>query len=67
MSEESRPLELLSDADVSLLDILDHLLDQGCVLTGEIIFGLADVDLVYVELSALLCSVDRLSGREGAA
>lgn len=48
-------------ADACLLDLVDHLLDKGCILTGEVVLGLADIDLIYVELSALLCPVDRLT------
>jgi hypothetical protein len=51
-------------AEASLLDLVDHLLDKGCVLTGEIVLGLADIDLIYLELSALLCPVDRLEGTD---
>lgn len=53
----------LGASDASLLDLVDHLIDKGCVLTGELVLGLADIDLVFVELSLLLCSVDRLHGR----
>lgn len=48
------------ESETSLLELIDHLLDKGCVLRGELVLGLADVDLIYVELSALLCSADRL-------
>jgi hypothetical protein len=51
---------LAESDDASLLDLVDHLLDKGCVLTGELVLGLANVDLIYVELSLLLCSVDRV-------
>jgi hypothetical protein len=47
------------EADVSLLDVLDHVLNQGVVLSGEITLGVADVDLIYVRLLALVCSADR--------
>ena len=58
--------QLLGGSDVSLLDMVDHLLDKGCVLRGELVLGLANVDLIYVELSLLICSVDRLQrGEEG--
>lgn len=54
-------LDALGASDASLLDLVDHLIDKGCVLTGEVVLGLANVDLVYVELSLLLCSVDRIA------
>jgi hypothetical protein len=50
----------LLDADQSLLELVDHLLHQGVVLTGDVVIGLAGVDLIYLKLSALLCPADRL-------
>ena len=44
--------------DVTILDLLDRALDKGVVLWGELTLSIADVDLVYVGLRALLCSVD---------
>jgi len=57
------PFELLEGADGSLLEVVDHLLNQGVVVTGDIILGLAGVDLVYLRLSAVLCAADRLLGK----
>ena len=50
----------LDDVDVSLLDVIDHVLNQGIVVSGELTLGVADVDLIYVRLLALLCSADRV-------
>lgn len=47
-------------AQTSLLDLVDNLLNQGVVITGEVVIGLAGVDLIYLELSALLCAADRV-------
>ena len=52
---------LLGSADGSLLDLVDHLLNQGVVLQAEVILGLAGIDLVYLRLTALLCATDRLT------
>lgn len=51
---------LLESPDASLLDLVDSLLDKGVVLDGELVLGLADVDLVYVRLSLLLAAADRV-------
>ena len=51
----------LEDADVSLLDVIDHVLNQGIVLSGELTLGVADVDLIYLRLLALICSADRVA------
>ena len=52
--------QIIDEGDSSLLDVLDNLLNRGVVLNADIILALADVDLVYVRLSALLCAADRI-------
>jgi Gas vesicle protein len=51
---------ILAEADASLLDIVDHVLNKGVVLSGDVMLGLANVDLIYLRLSALLCAADRI-------
>lgn len=51
---------IIDDSDSSLLDVLDNLLNRGVVLNAEIVLALANVDLVYLRLSALLCAADRV-------
>ena len=53
--------EILDRADASLLDVVDNLLTKGVVLSGDVMVGLAGVDLVYVRLSVLLCAADRIA------
>jgi gas vesicle protein GvpA/GvpJ/GvpM family len=53
-------LELDEPAASSLLDLVDNLLNQGVVIQGEVVIGLAGIDLVYLHLSALLCAADRV-------
>jgi hypothetical protein len=49
------------DADeATLLDVIDNLLNKGVVITADVVLALANVDLVYLRLSALLCAADRL-------
>ena len=49
-----------SDAqdDVSLLDVLDHVLNAGVVIHGSLVISLAGVDLIYVGLNVVLTSVE---------
>jgi Gas vesicle protein len=62
------PPPVLEGVDASLLDIVDHVLTKGIVLTGDLVLGVADIDLVYLRLSAVLCAADRILGpRPGAA
>ena len=53
--------QILGEVDASLLDLVDHVLNKGVFIEGEVLLGLADVDLVYLRLSALLCAADRLA------
>ena len=45
------------DRDVALVDLVDRLLGGGVVIAGDITLSVADVDLVYVGLRALISSV----------
>lgn len=46
--------------EVTLLDLLDRIIDQGVVLAGDITLSVADVDLVYMGLHVLLAPAERL-------
>lgn len=50
----------LRDRDVSLLDLVDRLLEGGVVIHGDITLAVADVDLLYVGLRALISSVETI-------
>ena len=47
----------LAEQDVALIDLVDRLLGGGVVIAGDITLSVADVDLVYVGLRALITSV----------
>ena len=51
---------IIDSGDTSLIEVVDNLLNRGVVLNAELVLALADVDLVYLRLSALLCAADRL-------
>lgn len=46
------------DADVSLLETLDHVLNRGLVIAGEITISVADIDLIFVGLNVMVSSVE---------
>ncbi|MDQ3038006.1 MAG: gas vesicle protein [Myxococcota bacterium] len=56
--------EELLPPDTSLLDLVDNLLDKGLLVHGELVLGLAGVDLVYVGLSAVICASDKILPRK---
>ena len=60
MTEPPDQLDLLDGTESSLLDLIDNLLNQGVVISGEVVLGLAGVDLIYLRLSAILCAADKL-------
>ncbi|TDC24836.1 gas vesicle protein [Streptomyces sp. 8K308] len=41
---------------VALVDLLDRLLAGGVVLSGQLTLAIADVDLVRIDLNALISS-----------
>ena len=54
---------IIDQSETSLVDVIDNLLNRGVVLNADLILALADVDLVYLRLSALLCAADRVLPR----
>ena len=51
---------LIDDSESTLVDVIDNLLSKGVMLNADVILALANVDLVYIRLSALLCAADRV-------
>ncbi|MEM1067125.1 MAG: gas vesicle protein [Pseudomonadota bacterium] len=54
------PEDVLSSGDTRLLDVIDGLLDHGVVLRGELWISVAEVDLVYLGLNAVLTTPDKI-------
>jgi gas vesicle structural protein len=51
--------------EVTLLELVDRLLDCGVVLTGDITISVADVDLIVLGLRLMLASAERLQQTDG--
>src|SRR5256885_792300 len=51
---------VLEAPDSTLLDVLDHLLNKGVMLNGDVTLGVAGIDLIYLRLSSILCAADRV-------
>ncbi len=47
----------LAQRQVTLVELVDRVLDKGVVITGDVMLAVADVDLVELRLQALLSSV----------
>lgn len=50
--------EVLEESELSLLETLDHVLNRGLVIAGEITISVADIDLIFLGLNVLLSSVE---------
>ena len=50
--------EAVDEVELSLLETLDHVLNRGLVIAGEITISVADIDLIFVGLNVLLSSVE---------
>ena len=46
------------NTDVSLLETLDHVLNRGLVIAGEITISVADIDLIFLGLNVMVSSVE---------
>jgi hypothetical protein len=60
---------VLNDAErVSLCETLDRVLNKGVLIGGEVVISVADIDLIYLGLKAVLTSVETANRlRAGAA
>jgi gas vesicle protein GvpA/GvpJ/GvpM family len=54
----------IAEREVALIDLVDRLLGGGVVIAGDITLAVADVDLVYVQLRALISSVATAQEKE---
>lgn len=46
--------------DVILAEVLDRLLDKGIVIQGTLLIGIADIELIYINLQAVITSVEKI-------
>ena len=58
MSDVDLIIDEWESTDVSLLETLDHVLNRGMVIAGEITISVADIDLIFVGLNVLVSSVE---------
>ncbi len=56
----------VNSKDVTLLEILDRVLDKGVVISGDAVISVADVDLIYLGLKVMLSSVETMERLRGA-
>ena len=65
-SSSGRTVRVRAAADIvetpqaTLLELFDELLNKGVMANGDVMLGLAGIDLIYLRLSTLLCAADRV-------
>jgi gas vesicle structural protein len=50
----------LDQLDLTLLDLVDHVLNKGVVLMGEATISVAGIDLIYLGLNVVLAAVETI-------
>jgi hypothetical protein len=67
-AQTGSPLQEFELEELSLLETIDHVLNHGLVISGDVVISVANIDLIYLGVSLLLGSVDTidrvLAGRE---
>ena len=61
MAEQTPEIVLIGNEDspdLTLLDLIDHVLNTGVIIRGNLVLSLAGVDLVYLGLDLLVTSVE---------
>jgi len=66
LKEKDSYLDLQKEKKVTLLEVLDRVLDKGAVISGDIVISIADVDLIYLGLKILVSSVETMEKLRGA-
>ena len=59
-------VEMQKTREVTLVEVLDRVLDKGAVISGDVVISVADVDLIYLGLRVMLSSVETMERLGGA-
>lgn len=57
--EHYRPFE---NKEMTLLDLLDGIIETGVVVRGEIVISVANIDLIIIDLRLLISSIESAFG-----
>ncbi len=52
------------DQRISLTETLDRILNKGVMITGDVIISVANIDLIYLQLNVLVCSIETAMKRK---
>jgi Gas vesicle protein len=53
-----------ANTEMTLLDLLDGIIDTGVVVRGEILISIANIDLIVVDLKLLISSIESAFGTD---
>jgi hypothetical protein len=56
----SPDLPFAPDAEMTLTELVNRVLDRGAVISGEVVISVGGVDLVYLGIKLLLTSVESM-------
>jgi Gas vesicle protein len=59
-SRQLAAARILEPPETTVLDLLDNLLTKGVLANGDLMLGVAGIDLIYLRLGAMLCAADRV-------
>jgi hypothetical protein len=51
--------QIVGPTSVSIVEVLDRVLDKGLVVAGDIRISLANVELLTIQIRLLVCSIDK--------
>ena len=51
-----------ANKEMTLLDLLDGIIDTGVVVRGELLISIANIDLIVVDLRLLISSIETAYG-----
>lgn len=52
----------LANKEMTLVDLLDGIIDTGVVVRGEILISIANIDLIVIDLKLLISSIESAFG-----
>lgn len=52
--------DLQKNEEVTLLELLDRLINKGIVISGDLVISIANIDLIYVGLKLVISAVETL-------
>jgi hypothetical protein len=55
--------DIFGEPRIELAEVLNHILDKGVVLKGEVMLAVADIDLIQLDLGLLLTAVESATRR----